>query len=384
MRYRVLHVVETVGSGGVEHRRLSLARLLDPSKYEQRLVCTQAFGALPLRLEEAGCPVSTVGRLQRIFDPAPYAGVLRVVRQFEPHIIHGAVYEGVAMAALVGQRHRVPVIIGEETSVSPDRRWSGHLLFGTLAHSCDHMVAVSRPAHAYLTGYLRVPRHRVSLIHNGVQEVMDVPTERRIQLSRSIGLPESSVVVGAVGRLWDEVKRFSDFLRGVAILRKEGLRLHALIVGDGPDRGSLESLSRQLGIEESVSFCGYREDARDLYSLMDVCVLPSAQESFGLVLVEAMQAGVPVIGTSVGGIPDIIEDGKSGILVPPHRPDILASGLRRLVQDGHLRVRLGEEGRQRARNQFGAERYVSDVELMYAKLLANAQTERRWIRRTVA
>ena len=122
-KIRVLHCLETVDSGGVEQRRLILARQLDGTHYEQALVCTDAEGALPARFAEAGCPLHTVGEFRGVLDREPYRRTLEVVRTFRPHIIHGAVFEGVSLATIIGRLAGVPVIVGEETSDPVNRRW---------------------------------------------------------------------------------------------------------------------------------------------------------------------------------------------------------------------------------------------------------------------
>lgn len=149
--------METVGSGGVEQTRLSLARGLDASRYEQALVCTQAIGGLPPQFDAAGCPIHEVGVLKGIFDPIPYRRTLQIVRQFQPHIIHGAVYEGVALAAIAGRLGRVPIIIGEETSDPENRRWTGHLLYRLLSSMTHQMVGVSPAVRDYLINKIHIP-----------------------------------------------------------------------------------------------------------------------------------------------------------------------------------------------------------------------------------
>ena len=122
-KLRVLHCLETVGSGGVEQLKLIKARQLDKGKYTQALICTQAIGALPAQFEQTGCPIHEIGVFRGIFDKERYARALAFVHKFKPDIIHGAVYEGVAVAALVGRWAHVPIIVGEETSDPVNLRW---------------------------------------------------------------------------------------------------------------------------------------------------------------------------------------------------------------------------------------------------------------------
>ncbi|SFB10833.1 glycosyltransferase [Azotobacter beijerinckii] len=369
-RIRILHCLETVGSGGVEQRRLTLARQLDGARYEQALVCTQAVGALPARFAEAGCPLHAVGVFRGVLDREPYRQALRVVREFRPHIIHGAVFEGVSLATLLGRLARVPVIIGEETSDPVNRRWRGHLLLrllGTLSHQ---MVAVSPAVEQYLLERLHLPRSKVTLINNGVAE-MAPPDENQIRaLREQFELAPDHFVIGTVGRLLDRHKRVSDLIRALAALLPACPEARLLIVGRGPDEGMLRELAGQLGVAAQVRFAGYQADPQPCYALMDVFALASAMEAFGLVLVEAMQAGLPVVATRVGGIPGVVDEGASGLLVPPGQPPALAEALLALQRDPARRQAMGRAGQRLAAANFGAERYVRDVDRLYRRLAA--------------
>ena len=145
-----------------------------------------------------------------------------------------------------------------------------------------------------------------------------------------------------------------------------------LIVGDGPDREMLANLAISLGVHESVYFAGYTAYPQPFYAVMDVFALASATEAFGLVLVEAMFASLPVIATRVGGIPGIVEDGYNGVLVPPFSPERFAEEIAMLVSDEKLRFEMGRRGKARAQEMFSAERYVADVDNLYQCLAAKA------------
>jgi glycosyltransferase involved in cell wall biosynthesis len=368
-RLRVLHCLETVGSGGVEQTRLSLARGLDPSRYEQRIVCTQAIGGLPQLLRDAGCALHPIGTFDGILDRERYRRALRVVREFRPHVIHGAVYEGVALAAVAGRLGRVPVILGEETSDPANRSWRGHALLRALAALTHRMVAVSPAVQDYLVRKIHIPARKVALINNGVAERLPPTPDAIGALRQRLGLLDSDFVVGTVGRLLDGVKRVSDLIRALALIRKECRRARLLVVGDGPDLDALRSLASELGLSRDVMFAGYQADPSPFYSVMDVFALASSREAFGLVLVEAMFARLPVVATRVGGVPFVVEDGQTGILVDPMDPEALAKAILGLSRSS-TRATMGERGRARAVTHFGVNRYVEEVGRLYEDLAA--------------
>jgi glycosyltransferase involved in cell wall biosynthesis len=216
---------------------------------------------------------------------------------------------------------------------------------------------------------LRIPARKIRLINNAVPE-MPAPTDARMaELRTLLGIGESDVIIGSVGRVEDNHKRFSDIIRALPMIRSAQPHARLIIVGDGPDRAMLEQLARDLGQSEAVIFAGYQSVPRDFYHLMRVFVLASAREAFGLVLVEAMLAGVPVVATEVGGIPFVLDAGKAGILVPPMQPDALAEAVLGLLADLPASNALRDAGLLRARMAFAAERYINEVADLYNDLL---------------
>ncbi len=369
-RTRVLHSLFRVGSGGVEQTRLMLARHLDHDRYEQRLICLDHFGGLPAELVAAGCPVERIGNGQSIFGAAAYRDALRVIRDWRPDIIHGAVYEGVAVAAVAGNLGRVPVVLGEETSDPVERSTAGHALYRLLAGMTDHMVAVSPSVLHYLTHTIRLPDAKVTLVNNGAEAPTPTVQGRVRAIRDQFGINEKSFVVGTVGRLVDGDKRVSDLIRAITELREVCADPRLLVVGEGKDAQHLHKLAGALGVSGQVHFCGYQPDPSDWYRVMDVFALASAHEAFGLVLVEAMLAGLPVVATRVGGIPSVVQDGVTALLIDPLCPPALATALLSLQRNPELRREMGVKGAARARAKFGARRYVDAVDALYTRCLS--------------
>lgn len=366
-RIRVVHCLESLSSGGVEQCRLSLARGLDPQRYEQIIICTDANEAMSERFAAAGCAVRPIGVFRGIADWTRYANALKIIRAFKPDIVHGAVFEGLATAVVAGRLARAPIIIGEETSDPINRKPRGHVLFRGLTLGTHRMVAVSPAVEKYLVEGIRIPQRKVVRIDNGVAEPPPVDSAELQMLRAELGFAPEDFVVGTVGRLLDECKKVSDLIAAVALLRQKNPRARLLIVGDGPDRAALEA---KAAVHPGLAvFTGYRPNPRPYLELMDVFALASAHEAFGLVLVEAMLANLPIVATDVGGIPYVL-GGEAGLTVRPSRPDQLAGALSELLADPPRRARMGALGRQRAKQMFGAERYVCEVDALYTSLLA--------------
>lgn len=370
-KIKVLHCLETIGSGGVERRRLSLVKNLNPELFEQVIICTKKEGEIASLIEENGCLVYQIGVLNNIYNITPYKAAMKIVDEFEPDIIHGAVIEGYSVSAIVGRLKKVPVIVMEETSDPKNRRRKGHWLTRVMAGLSHHCIGVSPSVGDYLVNFLKIPQNKVTVINNGVRSPKLVDQINVSNIKNKLGIRGDDLVIGSVGRMNDDQKRFSDLILAFKKLEKENLKL--ILVGDGPERLALEKLVKKLDIENKVIFTGYVSDVDNYYSLMDVFALASYREAFGLVVAEAMRSCLPVVATNVGGIPHVVQDGKTGILVPPFNVEELSLGLAKLVNDTQLRQKYAEAGKSYADEYFSDERYVSDIQALYMKLMEERQ-----------
>lgn len=367
-RIRILHCLSSIASGGVERRRLTLAKLLDRERYEQRIVARATRGALVEALQDAGMPVTVAGQ-GRLFDPRALARSVRLARAFRPHIVHGAVFEGLSLAVVAGRACGARVVI-EETSLATNRSRKGHLLFRSLVAASDACVAISPAVRDYLRDTTRIPAQKITLITNGAAPPTLPTPMAAAKLRRELGLAPEAFVFGTVARLQDDQhKRVSDLIRALALVRAAADDCHLLVVGDGVERANLEALARELGVAAAVTFTGRRDDVGELYGIMDAFSLVSGREGFGLVIVEAMFCNLPVIGSNIGGIRDIVVDGETGLLVPAFAPAAIAAALLELRSSPDKRRAFGAAGRLRAQQHYSAERYASDIDAFYMRLI---------------
>jgi glycosyltransferase involved in cell wall biosynthesis len=179
------------------------------------------------------------------------------------------------------------------------------------------------------------------------------------------------MVAGVIARLTEQ--KGHSFLFDALAKEPALAELRLIVIGDGPLRASLERQVAALGLSPRVSFLGSRRDLGDLLSVMDIFVLPSLWEGLPLSMVLAMGAGLPVVTTSVAGIPEVVRDGQSGLLVPPGDSAALAAALTRLVQSSDTREALGATARGFVLPRFGVDRYVASVVSVYERLLTKAR-----------
>lgn len=370
-KIKILHIQETMASGGVERLRLSLARFLDKEKFDQKFVCTNASGNIPEEIKTEGFEVVPIGILKSPFDWKQHKKVQKIIEEYQPDIIHGAVFEGVTMAAINGWLKKVPIIIIEETSDPQNRSWKGNFLMKLFSRLATKVIGVSPAVTTeYLIGKLRLSDKKAITINNGVA-LPRVVSEQEIQETRlRWGIRESDFVIGSMGRMWeDEHKRFSDLIKAFYLFSKENHDVKLLLIGDGREREGYEKLVQELGLEDKVIFAGYQSDVHLYYQMMDVFALVSAREAFGLVLAEAMLNKLPVIATSVGGMKYIVDEGKTGLLVQEKNIEKIASKMELLYQNKQLRIEMGKKGFEKAMQEYTEQVYVEKIEVLYQELI---------------
>ncbi len=393
---RILRVIARLNVGGPALHVSYLTRFLAERGYETTLVAGsvgEGEGSMDYVAHELGVEPLYIPELQREIAPhidvASVVKLREVIRELRPHVLHthtakaGAV--GRAAALLAGGR-RPPVVV---------HTFHGHVLRGyfspamtrvfaeierQLARRTDALVAVSPQVRDDLARLNVAPRDRISVIRLGLdlERRTYAPPGARQDVRRELGLPEGQFVVAWFGRM-TEIKRADDLLRAFALLRGRGVDAALVLVGDGPLRGSLEQLAAELRVADACRFVGYREDVGPLYAAADAVVLTSANEGTPVSVIEGQAAGLPAVSTDVGGVRDVVQDGRTGFLVPPGDVSAIASRLAELAADPALCRELGAAGRERVRDRYSVPRLVDDVDRLYRSLLHVRQPSRRQV-----
>ena len=233
----------------------------------------------------------------------------------------------------------------------------------------DRIIAVSHAVKAHLVEQ-GVDENKIRVVYNGIDLSGFAPAPDEKTAKIAVGLPADCLVVGVVAHLTAK-KGHRWFLNAVAPLAAQFPTLKLLLVGEGAERAALQKQARALGLGERVIFAGFRPDVVPWMAAMDVLVLPPiAKEGFGRVLIEAGAMEKPVIGTDVGGIGEVIVPGETGWVVAPGDAEALRNALESLLSDADLRREMGRAGRERALQDFSAERMISQTERVYRELLA--------------
>jgi glycosyltransferase involved in cell wall biosynthesis len=383
-RIPTLQFVDSFHLGGAERQFINLVDGLRDSEFQVNVACFRAAGEFRHELGEDGPPLQEV-RLNSLRSPRALlrlASMARFLIRNRIEIVHTInVYPnlfGVTAAWLAG----TPVIVASVRDMG--QVWSDGLRRAQKA-VCRLADTVVTNAEA-IAGRLRKegydPR-RIEVIRNGIAAA--APSAGGAPLREELGLPADAILVGAVCRLhW--VKRLEDFVDAAALLAPRDPRLRFLIVGPitgSPERVSLASELRERaaarGIADRVVFTGARSDVPRVLAELSVSVLPSLTEGLSNTLLESMAAGVPVVATAVGGNPEIVDHGVTGLLVPALAPAELAAAIARLLDDPALAADLGRAGRRRIERDFGCARMVDETRDLYRRLLVREGVRRpRW------
>lgn len=229
--------------------------------------------------------------------------------------------------------------------------------------SVDAFIAITKYLQRQAWENLPIPPGRIFQIYNGIEQPAQLPANTVAKLKQKFHIG-SNFTVGLLGRI-SEYKGQHLLIEALEKLRSEGIKIHALIVGEPFEPGYAQKLERYVnerGLAQQIRFMAFYEKPIELISCLDALVLTTKKETFGLVLIEAMHAGVPVIGSEAGGVPEIIDHQRTGLLFKSWDADSLAEQVKKLFRDEQLRKKLAVAGREKAREMF-------DAETQYGKLL---------------
>lgn len=364
--------METIGSGGVEITRLSLAKHLDKNLIDLKIVCQHEVGNVGHQIREQGVEVICLDRsIKNVFDLAQHKKIQGIIDDFKPDIIHGAVFEGVTMAAVNGWLKKVPHIVIEETSDPQNRSWRGNMLMKLFSKMSHKVIGVSEGvSEEYLKDKLNIPASKVVLVNNGVALPLLNSEDEIASERKKWGIAEHDFIIGTVGRMKnDEHKRFSDLIKAFAQFSagKENVKL-LMVGGNDEYLAKYKILAGELAISHKIIFTSYQSDVSIFYQMMNVFALVSAYEAFGLVLAEAMLYQLPVIATKVGGMKYIVDHNETGILVEKFNIEQIANAFLQLYADQNLGREMGQRGYFKAIKEYTEQTYVDKMQALYLNL----------------
>lgn len=293
----------------------------------------------------------------------------QIIRQEKIDLVHThgvrAGIMGQAAALLARCRKVVATIHNMHNTTSPFSTLLCALQSSLMRISVSHTITVSEAIKCELEK-MGLPQEKMTVIYNGIDTDQFLPSGG---ISRStLGIPDNMPVIGTVARL-EPTKGIKYLLEAAYLIDKEYDSVYFLIVGDGPERESLQQQARMLGIEERVIFYGFRRDIPSLLPLFDIAAIPSLREGLSIFCLEALASGRPVVASAVGGLPEIIHPGKTGLLVPPGDPEALAEALVVLLKNREMAASLGSQGKEIVVQYFTCSNMIERTREIYRMVL---------------
>lgn len=378
---KVLHVVINGEIAGGQRVCLQIIEaLLD--KGHQALVVSPTKGPLVDLLKEKGIPVFFLP-FEKTYSFHRAFQLSKLIRRERVDIVHthGMVPLNV-QARIAAKLAGIPCIshihIANVFNSNPLIRGYQIFLDNLTSSFCRTLIAVSRSTKESLVKQ-GIPENRVTVVPNGVDPGKARPRRSREEIFQEFRIEPNKRLVGMIGRLCP-TKGQEEFLKAVTMIKDEAPDVIWVIAGKDIEFGGkyekkLKNLARDLGLNGSVIFAGHQEDPDSLLNAMDLFVLPSKREGLPLVVLEAMALKKPVIATRVDGVPELIEDGRTGVLVPPAEPAPLAEAMLKLLNAPDKAMNLGEAGYMRARRDFCASEMIQRILSLYQEAISRSTAE---------
>ncbi|MBP1747632.1 MAG: glycosyltransferase [Deltaproteobacteria bacterium] len=366
MKTNILFLLQTLRTGGSERLVMDLCRYLDPDKFNC-YVAAFIDGALHEKFEEMRIPTTVISirsakkdALRTMREISDYIGrnTIHVVNahHFTPffYSFYGARRHGCKLFYTVHSRAEI---------AAANMFWS--FIRGVMIRFSDAAIGISQDVGDAIKKQFGIGANKVLTLANAVNYRRFMGEADRKAKRREIGLADNDIVIGCVGNLRKD-KNYPNLIKAFKIIhtRMRGTKL--IIVGEGKRHHDLETLIDDLGLENSTFLLGARNDIPELMRVMDIYCLCSFSEGLPLSLLEAMSAGLPIVGTDVRGIQDVVEHGKTGLLVPSDDPEKLSEALLRMIGDRELARDLSLKGREYVINEHGFDTWIARYESLFS------------------
>jgi glycosyltransferase involved in cell wall biosynthesis len=373
-RGRILFMIDGLGMGGAERLMAPTLAALRATGFDTRVCVFQVRHGNPagIALRAEGIPVDHVplGRLRNLRQVTE---VYAYVRRLGCDVIHTQLEAASIFGPLIAHRLGIAAFCTLHTVEEPvgSARRRAALMRWVLANYCERILCVSEHVRQHQIERWRHHPERLLTLHNGVDlaALRSNGDKPRHELRRDLGLPADVPVITTVAVLRPP-KGIEAMISAMPSILRHVPETRYLVVGDGPHKVVLEALAEKIGVAHRVIFAGLRTDVADILAASDLFVLPSLNDALPTVLIEAMAAGLPIVATSIGGIPEMVAPQVNGLLVPPGAPDALAQACCQLIRSPDRARRLGVQGRRIAEQRFDIKIHAGRLAALYDKQIA--------------
>jgi sugar transferase (PEP-CTERM/EpsH1 system associated) len=371
----IVHIIRRLSIGGLENGLVNLINHMDSARYRHAIICLMDYDDFSKRIKRENVEVIALHKREGK-DLSVYTRLWKILRKWQPAIVHTRNLPGLeymVCSALAGVPARIHGEHGRDMYDLDGLNRKYIFLRKVINPFVHQYIAVSTNLANWLVQTVGIRADRVAQIYNGVDLQRFYPRD----FSRpSLGPPgfvsAENLVIGTVGRM-ETVKNQLTLVQAFLHLLDQGVkarkRLRLVIIGDGPLRIEAQKLLRDANADHLAWLPGERDDILEIMRFLDLFVLPSLREGISNTILEAMASGLPVVATRVGGNPELVEEGKTGMLVPPSDPVAMADAIWKYAGNSEMLIRHGQAGRKKAEIQFGLEKMVNGYTVVYDKVL---------------
>ena len=347
---RVFYLITSLNIGGTEKFLATLIERLQPS-YDFTVGYLKEKGTLGRQLESKGIEVVRV---------SPYT-LFRRLGAGGYDLLHTFLYRANVVGRIIAKLAGVPAVISSQQAIDAWKKPHHVWLERATARWCNRIIANSSATKTILETREKIEPDKISVVYNGLNHETFLPKQPAAAIRKRFGIDENVALIASVTRLHPE--KGTDLLPLIAQRMERGA---FLVIGDGPQRGELEAQVRRLNLQNRFFFTGWQDDVAGLLAASDFYLLPSREESFPQVILEAMAMGLAVVAADVGGVRELVEDGITGALVPPQDVEGFSTALTRLVSNQALARQMGTAGRGKSL-QFTETRMVREIAQIYER-----------------
>jgi glycosyltransferase involved in cell wall biosynthesis len=369
-RPRVMLFTDSFMRGGTERQFVRLVRGIDRNQFDILIACLQRCGPLLSDVESLGVSILEfpIDSLYNFKAAKRFVQLVRFLRREQIQIVHTFDFYSSVFAVPAARLAGVPVVLASRRELLNLRTPWQQLAIRVACRLATGVVVNSRAVGHDMACLESGTRRKIDILPNCID--LD-EFEQKLspgEIRRELGLSPKSILIGALGNLRPE-KDLETFLQAARSILDVIPSAEFLVIGDGTAGNQLKSLANDLHLSESVHFLGERPDVPDLLASLDILVLSSYTESFPNAILEAMTMGKPVVATNVGGIPELVEEGQTGLLVPPRDPKAIADCVLSLCRDSARRVQMGRAARVRVESNFTVQAVTAQLEGIYVRSL---------------
>lgn len=365
---KILQLIDSLNIGGAEVLLVDLVRGIKDAGYDVS-VGYSTHGPLEKKLLELEIPCTHLPRLGRI-DPVLFLRMCRLILREKPDIVHTHLFKSDLHGRLAARLCGVPVVVStaHNNDIWAKRFPLGHL-YGFTSKLTDGVIAVSDEVRDYQIQYTGISNDKICVIENGVDvQRFDDQEAAGMAFRRELQIDSGAPLVGIIGRLQPQ-KDHDNFFKAAVQIKNKLPRSRFLVIGDGPLRDELVSKARDLGLEPAILFCGIRQDIPAVLASLNVLVISSKWEGLPVTLLEGMAARCPIVSTSVGGIPNVVTDGVSALLVSPEDPSALANACLKILTNPTFSQLLADAGYLRVKKQYSLDAMIVRILEFYQELM---------------